>query len=413
MRSEFRIKKIIYLVSSPFSRRDHDRFGVDIVKNNGFDVEVWDLTPIIDKETYKATKVPDPVNYKQANCRLFLNRDDLNSRIKEIDRDSLIITMFGIDYKTYFLFRELSKSGILYALFHANTIPLYKSTKGSYSTGYRNGLVLLFNRIKAINISKFRKIIFESIWKNLLRIQPPAFILAGGSQTITNYRPPIGEKTKIIWGHTLDYDLYLKDLRKPSISVFKDKDYAVFIDGYWPFYPDYIRMKVKSPVSPDNYYPLLCKFFSDVEKETGLEVIIAAHPRSNYDEHPDYFKGRKTIRGKTRELIKNSKLVLMHYSTSLNFAVLYNKPVVFFTTDEMEQFSIDANYVRAYSSELYKSFINISSRSKIDWETELNVDKRSYDSYREKYIKKKDTESKFFWQIVAEKIKTFKNFNNV
>ena len=97
----------------------------------------------------------------------------------------------------------------------------------------------------------------------------------------------------------------------------------------------------------------------------------------------------------------------MHYSTSLNFAVLYNKPVIFFTTDEMEKFSIDANYIRAYSSELNKSFINISSSRKIDWETELNVDRKSYDSYRGKYIKKKDTENRFFWQIVSEKIKTF------
>jgi len=398
-------KKVIYFIASPFSKRDYDRFGVDIVKDNGFDIEVWDLTPILDEEAYKVTKVPDPVDYEYTNCRLFLNKVNLYKQIREIDSNSLVITMFGIDYKTYFIYKELLKSDISYALFHANTIPLHTNTRSSYSTGYKNRLFLLFNKIKTINIYKFRKVIFESISKHLLKIQPPAFILAGGSKTIDNYKPPIGEKTKIIWGHTLDYDLYLDDLRRSSTSVFKNKEYAVFIDGYWPFYTDYVRMKVRSPVSPEQYYPLLCKFFSDVEKETGFEVIIAAHPRSNYNEHPDYFSGRKAIRGKTRELIRDSKLVLMHYSTSLNFAVLYNKPVIFFTTDQMERFNMDANYIRSYSSELNKNFINISGNYKIDWQEELKIDDKSYDDYREKYIKRRNTKEKYFWEIVVDEVK--------
>lgn len=398
-------RNVIYFIFSPFCRRDYDRFGIDIVKKSGFKVEIWDLTPILAEEVYKITKVPDPIDYKSSNCKLFLSKADFHREVRKISRDSLIITMFGIDYKTYFLFKELSRLGILYVLFHANTIPLYRSTKSSYSTGYKNRLVLLFNKIKAINISKFRKVIFESISKHLLKIQPPAFILAGGSQAIVNYKPPIGKNTKIIWAHTLDYDLYLSDLNKESAGEFGDKKYAVFIDGYQPFHPDYVRMNVKPPVAPENYYPALCNFFSDVEGETGLEVIIAAHPRSNYDEHPDYFRGRKTIRGKTMELIRDSKLVLMHYSTSVNFAVLYNKPVIFFTTNEMEKFSMDANYIRAYSSELDKSFINISRSYKVNWERELKIDPKVYNCYKERYIKRKNTEDKFFWQIVADEIK--------
>jgi len=241
--------------------------------------------------------------------------------------------------------------------------------------------------------------------KYLFGVQPPAFILAGGSQAIVTYKPPIGKNTKIIWAHTLDYDLYLEDLQKPSVNEYKIKKYAVFIDGYWPFYPDYVRMNVKAPVTPENYYPLLCDFFSDIERKTGFEIIIAAHPRSNYEDHPDYFKGRKTIRGKTRDLIRNSEFVLMHYSTSVNFAILYKKPVIFFTTNEMEKFTIDANYIRAYSSELNKKFINISKSFGINWEKELNIDENSYNDYREKYIKKRNTKDKFFWQIVADEIR--------
>ena len=385
--------------------RDYGRLGVDIVKNNGFEVEIWDLTPVIYEEAYRVIKVSDPIDYKHINCKLFLSKGELYREIKKIGKDSLVITIFGIDYKTYFLYKELSKSGILYALFHANTIPLYGNTISNYIANNRNRLILFLNRIKQINISKLKKYIFSRIPKCLLKIQPPVFILAGGSQTISNYKPLIGKNTKIIWGHTLDYDLYLEDLQKLSNNEHKRKKYAVFIDGYWPFYPDYVRMNVKPPVSPENYYPLLCGFFSKIEKETGFDVIIAAHPRSNYEEHPDYFGGRKTIRGKTKELIRDSEFVLMHYSTSVNFAVLYKKPVIFFTTNEMEHFNIDANHIRAYSSELNKSFMNISNDYKIDWEKELKIDGKSYADYKEKYIKRRNTEDKFFWQIVADEIK--------
>lgn len=398
-------KKIIYFIISPFCKRDYDRFGIDIIKNNGFEVEVWDLTPVIDREVYKTIKVPDPINYKQINCKLFLDKSELYREIKKISKDSLVITIFGIDYKTYSLYKELSRSGIPYALFHANTIPLYGKTVSGYALSSRGGLILFLNKIKHANLSKFKKYIFSRIPKCILKIKPPAFILAGGSQTIANYKPPIGKNTKIIWGHTLDYDLYLEDLQNPSTNEYKMKKYAVFIDGYWPFYPDYVRMNVKPPVTPENYYPLLCDFFSNIEKERGYEVIIAAHPRSNYEERPDYFEGRKTIRGKTRDLIRDSELVLMHYSTSLNFAVLYEKPVIFFTTNEMEKFNIDANYIRAYSSEINKKFINISRDYEIDWGEELRIDEKSYADYKEKYIKRRNTEDKFFWQIVVDEIR--------
>ena len=240
-----------------------------------------------------------------------------------------------------------------------------------------------------------------------LKINFPGFIFAGGAQTIINYNPPIGEKTKIVWGHTLDYDLYLKDLSKTSKNELKGKKYAVFIDGYVPFAQYYVYAGIKPPATPERYYPALCDFFKKIEKEAGTSVVIAANPSSKYEEHPDYFGRRKVIRGKTMELIRDSEFVLMHYSTSLNFAILFNKPVVFFTTDELEKSIIDAKYIRAYSSALDKRFINIDHDNGIDWDKELLINKRIYTNYKERYIKKRGTKEKPFWQIVADEIKKF------
>ena len=36
--------------------RDYDRFGVEILKNNGFDVSMWDLSSFVYPETVSSLK---------------------------------------------------------------------------------------------------------------------------------------------------------------------------------------------------------------------------------------------------------------------------------------------------------------------------------------------------------------------
>ncbi|HPP88644.1 MAG TPA: hypothetical protein PLM75_12375, partial [bacterium] len=47
-----KIRKIIFLYSSIFCERDYKRFGIDILKQNDFKVEVWELSPIIFPKVY-------------------------------------------------------------------------------------------------------------------------------------------------------------------------------------------------------------------------------------------------------------------------------------------------------------------------------------------------------------------------
>jgi len=400
-----KIKKIIYFIESTFCQRDFERFGIDIIKDNGFCVEIWDFTPFISPEAYNKVKVPDLIDYQRSNCRLFMEKTEVIQEIKNLKKDTMIIFIMFFDYGHYFLYRELSKQNISYVFIITNAIPIYKNNnEGNYFFNkYR--LSKLARKIKKMNLEKIKKHVFNRVPYSLLMIQFPKFIFAGGYKSLINYKFPIGKKTKIIWGHTLDYDLYLKNLRKSSNNKFKDENYIVFCDEYLPLHPEYIRNNIEPPITPEIYYSTMCKFFYKVEKETGFKVVIAAHPRSKYEEHPDYFDGRKVIRGKTMELVKDSKFVLMHGSTSLNFAVLYNKPVLFLTMVKMQQSKVFSNYVRVFSSELNKEFIIIDRDFKIDWDKELRVDEEAYANYKEKYIKRKNSKEEYFWQIVADEIK--------
>ena len=58
-----KIKKVIYIIETRFNKRDYDRFGIEILKKNGFEVEVWDFTPFLGSHEYRRIEPPDPIKW--------------------------------------------------------------------------------------------------------------------------------------------------------------------------------------------------------------------------------------------------------------------------------------------------------------------------------------------------------------
>jgi hypothetical protein len=198
----------------------------------------------------------------------------------------------------------------------------------------------------------------------------------------------------------MDYDIYLKEKDK----AFTTQPLAVLLDECVPFHPDYRYKWKKPPISAEKYFHLLNNFFKRIENELGFEVIIAAHPRSRYEDHPGCFKGRKWQRGRTISLVKESSLVLAHNSTSLSFANLFNKPVIFLTSSEMDK-SWQGSFIRAKSEWFGKKPIFMDGNSPVDWKQELKINRNRYQEYREAYIKTDSSPDLPFWQIVADRLK--------
>jgi len=348
-----KIKKVIYFVYAPFCQRDYKRFGIEIMNNNGFLVEVWDFTPIIYPEAYQVVKPIDSIDIsKHSYYKIYLRKIEAKQAIANLKKDTIIISIMpGYTFKTYFIYKELSKTNISYCFLCSNSIPTYTKIKELSSGINKCNIDYFYSKFNSINLQRINKFIFRNISRYYLPIQFSEFIFSGGSQSILNYNIPRSVDTKIIWCHTLDYDLYLDNIKVGFKKKLKSEKYVVFIDGYVPFHPDYFFRNVKPPTTPEIYYSILCNFFAYVEEKTGLKVIIAAHPRSKYEEHPDYFGNREIIRGETRDLIRGCEFVLTHYSTSLNFAILYKKPVIFITTNDLERSIIDANSIYAFSWE--------------------------------------------------------------
>ena len=384
-----KITKIIYFIESPFNKRDYKRFGVETFIQDGFEVYVWDFTPFLHPQVDKSVIPPDHIEAKYL-VRFGCNRDAI-AAINRDRRNCFVISMVGYNSKSWGIFRTISKNKILYSVFISNAIPHSDSNKSRKN---------LFKKIKRLTPKKLINYFFTRIPPALFEISASTFALAGGAKSISKM-PLIGCNTHTLWIHTLDYDIYLNDRKVDQ----KERNIAVFLDEYGPFHPDFIHQETSPPVTPDEYYPCLCNFFDYVEEKLGLKVVIAAHPRSHYEELPDFFQGRKLIRGKTVELVKDSRLVILHCSTSINFPVLYKKPIVFITTDELEM-SIYGNYISKFASYFRKTPINISRNASIDLEKEFFIYEEGYAKYKHDFIKMDGTEDIPFWQVVSNRIKS-------
>ena len=380
------IKRIIFLVESTFNKRDYERFGINLLRKNGFGVEVWDCTPVFQEEYYKNYTPPDP--FKFESLKIFNNEKVLYYKIKSLTKSDLVL-MFGFRGLKYLkLHRILSSSKADYVIPMINAIPTHDEWKD-----------LSLEKI----LRKILKNIFFMLFKiGFVRIKSARFaIIASKKAIFQNYF--IGKSTELIWTHTLDYDLYLKERNKKT----KEKNIAVFLDEYQPFHPDWILLGVAGKLNPDRYFNLLNTFFDIVEKKTGLKVVIAAHPRSKYEEHKGCWGKRKWYRGKTIQLVKQAKLVIAHSSISIGFANLFRKPIIFINDAELNKMPVSCYLIKAMSEAHGKKqiFIDSGEVAKIDWKKEMKIDKKAYDNYKEDYIKNKGSPNLPFWQIVADRLK--------
>ena len=199
----------------------------------------------------------------------------------------------------------------------------------------------------------------------------------------------------------MDYDLYLA-LKSIEASA---EEYAVFLDQDLCSHPDNIRESAQYYVTPSRYFPALCRGLRRISALLNVGLRVAAHPRSSYRHHgDDYFEGIPVEYGKTAELIRDCRLVLCHYSTAAQFAVLFKKPAVFVTTDELAS-SPGGKHVAEFASVLGKSAINLEGDlDSVDWQKELRVDRDKYDAYRNEYIKIDGSPEIPFWDIVINHI---------
>ena len=384
------------MVETPFNKRDYDRFGIPIFLDNGFDIEVWEITPITRRAGYQILRVPDPVSYEK--YRVFFLKKEVIRAINNCGAGCLIISYVIYQLMTLFLFKAISRVGVPYCEVIGGSLPVNQPDK----LPFRSYIIGIIKSLTVKKLSrKVNHIISNVIYKQL-GIQNPSFIVVTGGETAyTETKNIKSQNSNVIKLHSFDYDIYM--CVKNKESSFKEGNYAVFLDEYVPFHPDYVLIGLEPYSCAEDYYPLLCNYFDNFENQHGFEVVIAAHPRSAYENCPDYFNGRRIIRNRTAELVKSAKVALLHGSTSVNFAVLFRKPMIFSTTDTLNS-SPMKYFMEPMCAHFNKTQVNINLPYSFEQNTIMPIDDALYEDYIYKYIKTKDSPEVLSWETFADTI---------
>ncbi|MBQ3718555.1 MAG: hypothetical protein II893_04060 [Methanomicrobium sp.] len=399
-----KISTIIIITVHPFSERDYVRFGIDTFLENGYAIKVFVIFPMF-TQNYADNVIPEIKNGIES--KIISSANKIRSELRQYSPENCMIIMnCHIVYNSLKLYRVLKEYSIDYSIVNLGSIPAIKndgSLKSAFIAAKIKRYIQLFS-LRAV-CDKFLTILPKKYYW-LLGVTPAKYYLVGGAIAL---EAPFGiyfsDKTTIINAHSMDYDRYLEmDAYTFSVNDINSK-YCVFIDQYLPHHPDNAVSYGKSPCSEEKYYSALNIFFEYIEKKFDIKVIIAAHPRADYSLHPNAYPNRTIILGKTNYLVRDADFVIMHNSTAISYAVLFKKPILFLTTNELIE-----NYGGMYNDSI-STFAQYFGQAPINIDTDYSqlseipkINEKLYDKYINDYIKIKGSPDKKIWEIFIDEI---------
>ena len=328
--------KIIFLIDANFSNREYERFGFFEMLNENIELQIFDFRKL-KLGGWNSEEGFESDGYDERVKRINLISPDQVVKISHELIGAFVIDNRSGTYDKYTTswFKsvgayvvELDQGLVPTSIWNPSVVDLIIMSKNTF---INHGLFSLLSQVTNYLINRFQS-------KNLSEVNPQCRNIKVCSGAISNCSG--GEYE--IRSHAFDYDIYLQ--QKDENSINKQDNYAVFLDSGVVSHPDSQRLGVegvsKKGETDNTYYPAINSFFEDFEKKTGMPVVVALHPRIIISkELISQYGEREVIANDTSRLVKNSKIVIVHNSTSMNFAVLWNIPILIITTTLIDRFN--------------------------------------------------------------------------
>ena len=390
------IKKIVFICYLPLNERFVKEFYLEEFEKNGFLVEYWDIT-----EVYFPNKFRNKLNSKYS--RKIDSYKLLLDTIKQQNQSNTIyflhITYRGVVIKLY---RILTKNKCFIAHLSRFAVVTNKTSEYAANLKLLRLKTLIKKALSVKEVFRYASDRMSIILKIIGYIKTYDIIFNAGHSGITTVGRgwDIDQKqSKIVQINSIDYDRFLLN----QIESLFDKKYCVFLDQYYPFHPD-LLVSGEKHISPNLYYSSLNAFFEKIESTLNIEVIVAAHPLADKYAEQNYFCGRKIYFNKTVDLIAKAEYVIAHTSTAISYAVLFKKPLIFITDNNIKNNMQGVHLgINAFAKELECSVINLNNYS-IDTIYNIDCDSNVYERYKYNYLTSKDSESTDSFSILLKTI---------
>ena len=384
------MKRIAFFVESKILNVQKTRLGLSYYLKKKLKIRIFNIAPITRPEYFKKYLPPSSIKFPKEE--ILVNEKQTLDVIKNIDSRTFVFLFIAKSIKTKFIFDEIEKRDIKYAYVKAGNMPEKGKT--------------IFEIIKfsfLFPIAAIKKIL--SKYNNLNNFgEKPKYIFCAGRKYYADSKKKF-KNSKIIKIPSFDCDEKIS-ISKKRLNLFKNsKDYAVYIDtGY--NHPDKLyHRKFFPPEGAQEYnvwHNSLNNFFKNFISCTNLDLKIAAHPRANYTKNS--IKFGKIYFNKTIELISKCKIVLLHRSTALHFAILFQKPLMFLIADH------HTSAVKRWTNNLADFFnkkpINMSdvNFSKEIFDKEMKFNKKIYSDFKKDFIVDIKNPNKASYEIIFNSI---------
>lgn len=382
---------ILFLVQTAFSRRDWQRYGIAELLRRGCRVSIVDagdlLFPGIERDRRHYHE------FSGAAFHVLAEPFDVQHAVRLLAEADLIVNSVGsgnVNTRNLRVLRTLSRCGRPWLYCENNVVPAMGgvATTAAWSA-YPRRVYDRLRRAGPLNA------IFRRLPLPLLGLRPADFAVYGGRFSRAP-RALVTDRTRPIWAHSDDYDLFR---RAGTASV--PGDTAVFIDQFLGFHPDFVADGFpQAEVSA--FYPGLLSLFERLERELGLKVVIAAHPRADYRDKAGLFGNRPIITDRLVELVRDCRVALSCYSTAVALPILYRKPVIMVGTDALLSHPTIGLAIRAMSDALARRPLRLEDARTVDLTSLLAVDPDVYARYSENFIRTTEASDGTFWEIVLD-----------
>lgn len=300
------MKTIVIITHEPLTLNLKRIFYIEEYRQAGFEVEVWDISLVINNGLSLSDEVDDDALKKISSVIEF----DKYCASKN-NSSTIYILQFPLIWKNRSFARILSKYNC------------YCCNIEYYANAYTKSTT--FEKLrKYLHLHRYPKLVRLKIEQYCYKLYCKRYKINIPQQNFTSLSL---DKTSTAYINHPDYESYI-NIADKQIS---ENDFILFIDNYFPLHPDLRLSQKTNPNEAIKYQQSLSSFFDILEKKYHMPVIIAAHPKAIYKFNT--FGNRRIIKYRTAELVINATYIIQHTSNSISFAILADKPVALITTD--------------------------------------------------------------------------------
>ncbi len=394
--------KIVVLVNQFLNQTNYERFNLDY-KKKSINIIFWSLTPMLNKKVFEEYYSKDYRKISYKNFIYLRSYREIFKNIKKLRKNTIFLNLAGKNFFIICLEFLLKFKGCI--KIEASDNFFYLTEKKKYQDKYKD-LNTLLNFGYIFTILKIFNYIYKKIlvkFYNSIEIKPKFYF----THNDYLYQKLIHQKKKV-----LKYKLNQVIQAEKCYKRKSKNNYIVYVDQeFESSFEQKITKNKFNIINKEKYFNCLKLIFKNIEKKNkNKKIIIASHFRRSNKNLPNL--NRKFIFDKTIDLIYNSKLIIAHNSTAINFAILFDKPIILLNFKVLD-------YIALINSKVTESFAEELSIQKIDIDLDYNYDLKKikklnfskirlarYDKYKSNYLffKKNKNIGKSIWDCISENI---------